>query len=250
MSIHFPILRSKRLTVQLKELSIAQSIGLAQMPIHAEQEMITAFLTAAIESANFDDVTQWTVAERNLAVCHYLSSVVDDGPDFSVGENGHYTDYLDGDNDIKAIDAVLDVGELGGDSWQVRHLTGWAAETIERLEGALDNIAGRLHWMLGAMAAQLVRKDEDCPVLFEEDWLLHRMKTLAALSESDFITLSFLHQTGVDALYHLFAINFDHDGLLVLPVKGSDLPPARFRVRSCLTGFSQRMGGFTDESSR
>lgn len=250
MSIHFPILRSKRLTVQLKELSIAQSIALAQMPIHAEQQTITAFLTAAIESATVDDVTQWTVAERTLAVCHYLSSVVDDGPDFAVGENGHYTDYLDGDNDIKAIDAVVDVGELGGDSWQVRHLTGWAAETIERLDGALDNIAGRLHWLIGTMAAQLVRKGEDCPVLFEEDWLLHRMKTLAALSESDFITLSFLHQTGVDTLYHLFSINFDNDGLLVLPVKGSDLPPARFRVRACLTGFSQRMGGVTDEPSR
>ena len=246
MSIHFPILRSKRLTVQLKELSIAQSIGLAQMPIHAEQEMITAFLTAAIESANFDDVTQWTVAERNMAVCHYLSSVVDDGPDFAVGENGHYTDYLDGEHDIKDINAVVEVGDLGGDTWQVRHLTGWAAETIERLEGALDNIAGRLHWMLGAMAAQLVRKDEDCPLLFDEDWLLHRMKTLAALSESDFITLSFLHQQGVDALYHLFSINFDDDGLLVLPVTGSDLPPARFRVRSSLTGFAQRMGGIAE----
>ncbi len=246
MSIHIPILRSKRLTVQLKELSIAQSIGLAKMPIHAEQETITAFLTAALESANFDDVTQWTVAERNIAVCHYLSSVVDDGPDFAVGANGHYTDYLDGEHDIKDINALVEVGDLGGDSWQVRHLTGWAAETIERLEGALDNIAGRLHWMLGAMAAQLVRKDEDCPLLFDEDWLLHRMKTLAALSESDFITLSFLHQQGVDALYHLFSINFDDDGLLVLPVTRSDLPPARFRVRSSLTGFAQRMGGIAE----
>jgi hypothetical protein len=246
MSIHIPILRSKRLTVQLKELSIAQSIGLAKMPIHAEQETITAFLTAALESANLDDVTQWTVAERNMAVCHYLSSVVDDGPDFAVGENGHYTDYLDGEHDIKDINALVEVGDLGGDTWQVRHLTGWAAETIERLEGALDNIAGRLHWMLGAMAAQLVRKDEDCPLLFDEDWLLHRMKTLAALSESDFITLSFLHQQGVDALYHLFSINFDDDGLLVLPVTRSDLPPARFRVRSSLTGFAQRMGGIAE----
>jgi hypothetical protein len=247
MSIHFPILRSKRLTVQLKELTIAQSISLAKMPSHAEQETITAFLKAAIESTNnLDDVTQWTVAERTLTVCHYLSSVVDDGPDFAVGESGHYTDYLDGEHDCNDIDALIDLGELSGDFWQIRHLTGYAAESIERLEGALDNITGRLHWMLGVMAAQLVRKGEDCPANFEEDWLLHRMKTLAALSESDFITLSFLHQTGLDKIYHLFSINYDDDGLLVLPTQGEDLPPARFRVRSSLSGFAQRMGRVTD----
>lgn len=245
MSIHFPILRSKRLTVQLKELSIAASIALAKMPIHTEQANTTAFLRAVVDQAGeHADVTQWTVQERTLAVCHYLSSVIDGGPDFAIGEHGHYMDYLDGGHDITRIDTCFDVGELGGDAWQVRHLTGWAAETIERLEGDLQGIGGRLHWLIGAMAAQLVRKGEEVPDQFDEDWLLNRMTVLANYGESDFLALSGLYQAGLDRLHHLFALDFDDEGLLVLPrERGSDLPPARFRIRACITDFAQRMGG-------
>ncbi len=247
MSIHFPILRTKRLTVQLKELSIANSIALSKMPAHLEQASVTAFLNAIISDAGgHDDVTAWTAQERMLAVCHYLSCVVDGGPNFAVGD-GEYMDYLNGEKDIKTTDTLHDLGELGGDFWQIRHLTGWAAETIERLDGDLNGIGGRLHWLLGAMAAQLVRKDEDCPANFDEDWLLNRMNTLAALDESDFISLSFMHQQGIEALHHLFAIDFDDNGLLALPAdRGSDLPPARFRVRACLSGFAQRLVGIAD----
>jgi hypothetical protein len=194
-------------------------------------------------------VTEWTVAERTLGICHYLSCVVDDAPDFAVGENGTYMSYLDGEKDIKTIDTIIDLGDLGGDFWQVRHLTGWAVETIERLDGAIEGISGRLHWLLGAMAAQLVRKGEDCPLNFDEDWLLQRMQVMAALSESDFIALSFMHQSGIEQLHHLFAIDFDDEGIIALPAtKEGNLPPARFRARSCLSGFSQRMAGKPVES--
>lgn len=250
MSIHFPILRTKRLTIQMKELSMSSSIALAKMPLHAEQATVTAFLNASIEDAgNFADVAAWTVAERNLAICHYLSCVSEGNPNFSVGK-GAYMDYLDGENDIKAVDTILEIGELGGDYWNIRHLTGWAAETIERLNGDLPNIAGRLHWIIGAMAAQLVRKDEDCPDQFDEDWLLHRMNVIASLSESDFIELSYLHHLGNEKLHHLFFIDFDDNGVLAHPKeRGSELPPARFCVRSCLSGFAQRVGGSTNEFS-
>ena len=85
MSIHFPILRTKRLTIQMKELSMSSSIALAKMPLHAEQATVTAFLNASIEDAgNFADVAAWTVAERNLAICHYLSCVSEGNPIFSL----------------------------------------------------------------------------------------------------------------------------------------------------------------------
>ena len=252
MAINFPVLRTKRLTVKLKELSISESIALAKIPSHLEQAATTEFLNFAIENkSECPPVAEWTIAERTMAICHYLSCVVDDSPDFAVGENGTFMDYLDGEKDIKTIDTIIDLGDLGGDFWRIRHLTGWAAETIERLDGAIDGISGRLHWLLGSMAAQLVRKDEDCPLNFDEDWLLQRMKVMAALSESDFIALSFMHQSGIEKLHHLFAIDFDDEGIIVLPTtkREVDLPPARFRARSCLSGFSQRMAGKPIESS-
>ncbi|MGI9213551.1 MAG: hypothetical protein ACR2HF_13850, partial [Methylococcaceae bacterium] len=189
----------------------------------------------------------WTVAERTLAICHYLSSVLDDGPDFQIGD-GRYTDYLDGSRDIVTLE-VHDLGEMEGDFWQIRHLSGYAAEAIERLHGELPNISGRLHWIIGAMAAQLIRKGEELPAKIEEDWLLERMRIFAQYPESDFIKLSFLYQAGTEKLHHLFHIGFDDKGVLVLPTTDGDkegaelLPPARFLVRSLISGFAQRMGG-------
>jgi hypothetical protein len=251
MAVNFPILRTKRLTLQLKELTIAESIALAKIPPHLEQVAVTQFLTFAVQDAGqFTDISQWTVQERIMAVCHYLSCVVDDAPNFKVGENGYYMDYLDGEKDIKTVDTVLDLGELGGDFWQIRHLKGYMAETIERLDGELNGITGRLHWLLGTMAAQLVRKSEEIPEKFDEDWLLSRMNVMANLSESDFISLSFMHNTGLEKLTHLFAIEFDDSGVLVLPAdKEADLPPARFRVHAVLSGFAQRMGAEPEQPS-
>ncbi|MGI9212288.1 MAG: hypothetical protein ACR2HF_07415, partial [Methylococcaceae bacterium] len=70
MSIHFPILRSKRLTIQLKELSIGTSVELAKIPGHLEQTAVSAFLQAAVADSSHPDVGDWTVAERTLAICH------------------------------------------------------------------------------------------------------------------------------------------------------------------------------------
>ena len=93
--IHFPILRTRRLTVQLRELPIAESIAVASMPPHLYEASCTAFLRGAIETVDgISDPAQWTVQERTLAVCHYLACTLEDGPDFAVG-NGRFSDYLD-----------------------------------------------------------------------------------------------------------------------------------------------------------
>ncbi|WP_197714678.1 hypothetical protein, partial [Nitrosomonas supralitoralis] len=85
--IHFPILRTRRLTVQLKELSIGESIAIAAMPSHLEEAVTTAFLLKAVATAKgIENPADWTVQERMMVVCHYLASVSDDGPDFAVGD--------------------------------------------------------------------------------------------------------------------------------------------------------------------
>lgn len=162
--IYFPPLRTRRLTVQLRELSIGDSLTLAAMPGHMEEASTTAFLRCAVDAAKVavEDPARWTVQERILAVCHYLSATTEDGPDFSLGE-GHYSDYLQGEADIQTSVQAVEVGEVGGDTWHVRHLTGAMAESIERMAGEIEGLSGRLHWLFGAMAAQLVRTGEEVP---------------------------------------------------------------------------------------
>lgn len=246
--INFPVLRTRRLTVQLRELSIGESIALAAMPVHLEQANCTAFLRKAVGSVKgIEDPAQWTVQERMLVVCHYLASVHEDGPDFSLGD-GHYSDYLDGATDIALPVAALGIGAVGGDEWQIRHMTGAMAESIERSMGEVEGVSGRLHWLLGSMAAQLVLVSE-VPVeptsgegAFDE-FLAARMKVIAGYPESDFSDLMARYAEGRDKLHHLLRAEFAPDGLVALPKGGGALPPARFPVRSCLSRMALEMVG-------
>jgi len=260
--VHFPLLRTRRLTVQLRELTIGESIAIASMPPHLPEAECTAFLRAAIHSAQgVEDTADWTVQERMLAVCHYLAATAEDGPDFSLGE-GHYSDYLDGAIDIQPQTPQIEVGELSGDVWHMRHLTGRMAESIERMAGEVQDavgqpLAGRLHWLLGGMAAQMVRTSETVPDAnvaegaFDE-WLVARMRVMSAFSESDFAALMSLYFEGREKLRHLFRIEFSKDGIVAMPKGGAaaNLPPARFPVRAALSRLALELVGKPDQSGR
>lgn len=251
MTIYFPPLRTKRLRVQLRELTIGESLKLAAMPPDKPEANCTAFLRfAAADTTGVPDPAQWTVAERLLVVCQYMAATLDDGPDFAVGDAAHYSDYLNGERDIEP-DAVL-VGEVGGDVWRARHLTGGMAEAIERLDGEQSGVSGRLHWLYGAMAAQLVREGEEAPTPEDgegayDEWLLARMATLLAYPDSDAELLMGLFLTAREQMQHLFQIEFAQDGIVVMPKGGAaTLPPARFPAHSCLSEFARQMGGKPD----
>lgn len=243
--IHFPPLRTRRLTVQLRELPIAESIAVASIPSHLDEASCTAFLRGAIESVSgISDPAQWTVQERTLAVCHYLACTLEDGPDFPVGD-GKFSDYLDGAADEQAAEASVEVGELDGDVWTLRHLTGAMAESIERLAGEIEGVGERLrlHWLVGAMACQLVRAGESVPDASDgegafDDFLRHRMSVLMAFPESAFAALMGMFLQGRGRLHHLFRVEFADDGGLIAMPKGgaaAGLPPARFPVHTCLS---------------
>ena len=122
--IHIPKFRTRRITATLRELSIGESIKIASIPAHLEEATCTAFLRCAIESATgVEDPANWTVQERIFGIAHYLASSAEDGPDFSLGD-GRYSDYLAGASDIPTAVASVEVGEVGGDVWHIRHLTG------------------------------------------------------------------------------------------------------------------------------
>lgn len=249
--IHFPPLRTQRLTIQLKELSIGAACQIAAMPIHAEQAACTAFLRRVVDAVTSgpSDPAQWTVQERTMVVCHYMASTLEDGPNFSVG-TGNYSDYLDGANNEGAALDFVEAGELGGDLWHVRHLTGAMAESIERMEGEVGGMSGYLHWVLATMALQMVRDSEETPPeegTALDNYLAEKMQVLAAYPESDFIALRAMYEAGRDKLHHLFRVVFSRDnsstGIIVLPQGGVALPPARFPAYSCVSGMAREMVG-------
>lgn len=247
---HFPVLRTRRLTVQLKELSIGDAIALANMPEHLGEAECTAFLKFAVASVatGSPNPAEWTVQERALAVAHYLASVMEDGPDFSLGA-GKYSDYMDGAADISLAMKQVPLGEIGGDNWEIRHLTGGMAESIERLLGEAGDMPPRLHWIMGGMAAQLVRVGEQMPELASDslydEWLLSRIKVFTAFPESDFGQLMAAYNAGRGKLHHLFAFNFYDNGIVILPKAGGaeGLSPARFPVRTCLSRLALDLAG-------
>lgn len=252
--IYFPPLRTRRLAVQLRELSIGDSLALAAMPGHAEEANTTAFLRCAIDASKMvvEDPARWTVQERMLAVCHYLSATTDDGPDFSLGA-GRYSDYLQGEADIQTSVQTVEIGEVGGDIWHVRHLTGAMAESIERMVGEIDGLSGRLHWIFGAMAAQLVRAGEDVPDAAEgegafDEFLLSRVMVLKGYQETDFSKLMALYLKGRDKLHHFFKLEFTEDGIVAMSKGGAadSLPPARFPVHPCLSRLARELVGKPD----
>jgi hypothetical protein len=255
--IHFPLLRTKRFVLQLKELSIGDSIALAGMPPHLEQTNCTAFLNAVIKTvAGVENPIAWTAQERMLAVCHYLMCI-GDNPNFSVGENAAYFDYFDAEKDFDLANPVVSVGEIGGDDWKMRHLTGGMLETIERLHGEISGVKNRFHWLLGCMSAQLIRENEELIEQAEnndvfDSYLLKRMQIFKAFPNSDFLSLMIAFLEGRKKLEHFFNITetdfyilndekvlvYVGSGIAAKPQKkGADgkLPLARFRVAACLS---------------
>jgi len=252
--IYFPPLRTRRLTVQLRELSIGDSLALAAMPGHMEEACTTAFLRYVVDAAKVavEDPARWTVQERILAVCHYLSATTEDGPDFALGE-GHYSDYLQGEADIQTSVQAIELGEVEGDTWHIRHLTGAMAESIERMAGEIEGLSGRLHWLFGAMAAQLVRAGEEVPDAADgegafDEFLLSRVMVLKGYPDSDFARLMALYFEGRDKLHHFFKLEFTDDGIVSMPKGGvaDNLPPARFPVHTCISRMARELVGKPD----
>ena len=259
LAIYFPVLRMQRLTVQLRELTIGESIKIASIPVHLEEASVTAMLRCVVESVKGESISEdpahWTVQERLMTLGHYLSSISPGEPDFQIGNNvSRYTDYLGSGNDFAVMETDIKVGEVGGDIWHVRHLTGAMAESIERLSGEVAGISGKLHWLLGGMAAQMTMAGENSP-RFEDgegkfdQFLADRMKVIAGYPESDFNSLFSLYLMGREKLQHLFHIEFDDSGIVLLPKGGaaSNLPPARFPVSACLTGITLNLVRVTNE---
>lgn len=253
--IQFTPMRTKRLTVDLRELSIDDAEALCLMPESLDQAGTTAMLNRIVLDGGRPfpgqeaDPRQWTVQERTFVMAHYMAHTTNDGnPNFAVGR-GNFSDYLlDGTDYIEEIN----LGLIDGDEIVMRPMLGFQAEAIERMLLSGRFRANRLSWWAAGIACQMRKADEE-PVEGLSDaeyseWLATRTEVIRGLPESDFAELLFAFLDGTERLAHFFRLVFSDDGIAVNPKlveekEVSDLPPARFPVRSTISESSLQILG-------
>lgn len=245
--IFIPPLRVRRFTVDMRELTIGQSLRLAKIPDHLDEYATTQFLRFATVDPSLDPLL-WTVAERIMGVAHYLSAVSDEGADFSVGTSGaRFSDYFM--PEAEAFKAQSEPFSAVGDTWRAIHVTGRMVESLERLTDEIEGISGREFWTLGALAASLLREGEslpadDAPSDDVDAWLLQRLHVFINFPESDMLSMLVQAREHQARIQHIFKVAHDEGGLIVLPKEEvAGLPPARFPVRSTLSLWAQGMAG-------
>ena len=261
--IQFTPMRTKRLTVDLRELSIDDAEALCLMPESLDQAGTTAMLNRIVLDGGRPfpgqeaDPRQWTVQERTFVMAHYMAHTTSDGsPDFAVA-SGKFSDYLlDGTDYIEEIS----LGVIDGEEILMRPLLGYQAEAIERMLLSGRFRANRLSWWAAAMACQMRPANEEPKEGLSDadyaEWLAVRTEVIRELPESEFAELLFAFLDGTERLAHFFRIVFADDGIAVSPKpvepveegEVSGLPPARFPVRSTISESSLQILGIAIES--
>lgn len=253
--IAFTPLRTKRLNVQLRELTIGDAIFLCKLPPESHEYGTTEFLRRVVlpdekpKVGQVSDPSLWTVQERGMAVAHYLAHTTAD-PNFTLGE-ARFSDYIfDGNNSAPEKTAI---GECGGDKWFIRPLTGLYAESIERLVQAGKLADGRTGWWFGAMAAQLLRADDAVIDHSEQsadtidEYIASRAEVYTHFPETEFMQLLQLFLTGMQQIQHLLRATFTDEGVVFEAREGAGFSPARFPVGSCVSEGAVRAFGNTDQ---
>ncbi len=242
--IHFPVVRTARLDVQLRELTVREAVELAAMPPNKHEAGTAALLSRVVARAGGEhsEPGRWTVQERAFLVAHYIACTSDE-PNFSI-DTGNFLDYLDARRD-NAPQSV-DVGMACGDRWVCSQLTGDEAVAIESV------CTSRFDWSVADVAARMLMPEKEArPDATAEPgkyaaWLAERIAVFKDFPESEFEELYAAYAQGLSDLHHLFALDFDTEGHIVLPLpeaaKEGGQTPARFRVGSCIGRLARILG--------
>lgn len=240
--IVFATLRTKRLTIQLKEMTIGDALYLLKLPEKDHEAATTEFLRRVIDKAGGKsgqviDPGMMTVQERGYLVAHYLAHTLDT-PDFAIGA-GTFSNYiLDGASE--PVDVEL--GEFGGDKWHYRPIIGRHAESIERLI-SWDRINPGLDgWLIGSMACAMTTEaanEPDIEALPDEhlDTLIQtKYEMIAGMPDSDFHILASMFFHAVSKSQHLLKLVITANGFSFDAVSGgAGLAPARFPVDTTIS---------------
>lgn len=191
----------------------------------------------------------WTVEERGAVIAHYLAHTI--GPTFSIGDTGTFPDYLYA-GQTTAEETYI--GPVGDDEWHLSPLLGYQAEAIERvilgqrveLPDGSGKLVGRVGWIIGAMACQLRRTQEepleDIGADEFDEWLEERMAFLLAYGDNDSADLREAFMAARFTQRHLLNAHFNDEGVVfVSEVPGR--PSARFPVSDLLSERTARFLG-------
>lgn len=242
-------IHTRRISVQPRELTIGQAQELCAIPYRFAQRTVTAFLNAVCEqiprpagNPQVVDPLMWSVNERMNVTIYYLAAMLDDGPDFKLG-NGNLHDYL-----LGATDYVESVPMTHrGVPALCTPLHGYQAEAIESLIETGKLPKTYFSWQLGVMAACIHAEDEPPPAYSDpasyEKTLLGLIDELKSAPETDFVALFDEYSKASQKLQHFVHAVFNAQGVLAAQVTEPDaeagvpeLGPARFHPR---TGISR-----------
>lgn len=246
--IYFPPIQTGRLNVQLRELTMQESVDLAATPLDRNEAALSALLARIVDKASGPNnvPARWTVQERIYVLAHYMACTTEESRNFAVGDEGAtFLDYLDADLD--AAPEFVPAGNACGEEWVARQLNGAQAEVLEAL------CTTRLEWTATDMAARMFEAGNadgmpdavDAPGDYAQ-WLKARGALFRQFPESEFADLHAAYLRGLGGLHHLFTLDFDEAGHIVLPRAskggGAALAPARFLVASCIGVLARILG--------
>lgn len=240
----FPYLRTKRIAVALRELTLGEGMAVCQIPGARNEAATTALLRFVADKAEtprpgyITDPRMWTVGERIRVVAHYMMQMADDGPNFAVG-SGHLVDYVMLDSE-EAPDPVP-VGELDGQAYRYWPMVGALAEVLE-LE-----CSKRADWFIAA-AATLVLPDGVQPPAWADmadtailTWVRERVDAFKARPESETELLFAMAAHGAEQTTQFVRTTYTDDGIVCLPVEEAGLYPGRFRPISCVSQVTRNL---------
>jgi hypothetical protein len=238
-----------RISVQPRELTIGQVQELCAIPYRFDQRTVTAFLRAACEpipraggKPQVVDPLLWSVNERMNVTIFYLAAMLEDGPDFQLG-NGHLHDYL-----LSGADYVASVPfDYRDEPMLCTPLHGYQAEAIETLieTGVLPKTY--FSWQLGVIAACVWGADEEqAPYSDPASYgkvLQERIGDLRNMPETGFVDLFDAYSEASLQLQHFVHAVFNGQGVVAAQITEPDeatgvpeLGYARFHPR---TGISE-----------
>lgn len=241
--IIIPPLRTRRVSVRLKELTLSQAEAMCKLPAVRNELSTSSFLKFACEVENPGDgyvldPRLWTIEERTRVVVQYLIAFTADGPDFSVG-SAKLSDYVDfvADPEVREVSGI----DVAGRSHTYRPLLGIQSEALEAI------CETRGDWLIGRIGAQVVPDGEapdwasmsDVAVL---SWHKARMDLLKALPESEFESLMAAFIEASEGTVQFFRTSVSDDGIVCMPIQpGVEVPPGRFPASSCVGEFARRL---------
>jgi hypothetical protein len=251
--IVFAPLRTRRLSVRLRELEVGQSIELLSMPPELLEGGTTEFLRYAAVAdkptpAHVTDPRMMTVQERMHLCAHYLAHVSESGADFEIGD-GRYSQFVMPGNDWDGRPAPITLDKRKGSLWP---LFGWQAEVLEKI------CQNRGQWQLSALACQIIMEGESLPDgtgISDADaieWVTKRRDAAKRMTESEYKQLFIAAAAAETKIAHFFHIGFQDDGVIALPTPeaikeagAKEIAPARFPFDACVSDFTRQLFGKT-----